>query len=226
MKKMLALIPVVAMVGVLPANAQVTRYILKKQNPKGVTPPKEKATYPTAHYKPIPPKTIELSLVKPIMTERNQIVASSQFMHFAIPVMERPELVPETKYQYIFMVEGKKIDLSDAGNSSLKPLGLAVQNKLQEAIKLDQTSNVKLVVNVYATEYWDDRGFMNNRSIAHLEVGLFEGRKIFNALVFSRYLKENESPKDKPPTAAGMGLLGDSIAWDILTTGDFLAVAE
>jgi len=224
MKSTLAL----ALLAALPLSADVTisSHILKKQKPKGVVPPKDRATFSCAHYKPIPPQTIELAIARPIMKSSLQIVATSEFMHFAIPVMERPEITTETKYQFIFMVGGKKVDLGGAGQEPLKPLGLAIQKKLQEALKFDQASPVKMVVNVYATEFWNDRGWMNNRSTAHLEVGLFEDRKIFNALVFSRYLKDNESPKDKPPTEAGMGLLGDSIAWDILTTADFVAVPE
>jgi hypothetical protein len=227
MRKSFIIFPAaLVMVGSLPALAQVTYTQAKKQKPKGVNPPKDKATYSTATFRPIPPQTIDLALVKPIMTDRNQVVASAEFLQFAIPVLERPEITTETRYQFLFMASGKKVDLSEAGTSPMKPLGQAIQRKLGEAVKFDQASPIKIAVNVYATDNWNDRGFMNSRSTAHVEVGLFEDRKIFNALVFSRYLKENESPKDKAPTPAGMALLGDSIAWDILTTGDFLAVAE
>jgi hypothetical protein len=148
------------------------------------------------------------------------------FIQYALTPMERPDLSAKTKFQFVFMVKGQKIELSEAGSSPMKPLGLAIKNKLQEANLLDETSNIKLAVNIYATEFWDDRGWINNDSRVHLEAGLVEDRKIFNNLIFSVRLKENDSPKNQPPSTIGMGLVGDRIGFEILGAEDFIPFAN
>lgn len=106
--------------------------------------------------------------------------------HFALPPMERPEIDATTTYRFEFRDQNKKVDLSDSSTHPGKGLGLAIRQKLGEAVKFDDQSKYRLIVNIYATDGWLNIGMFDVGPTVGVEAGLFEDRKAFNGLVFAK----------------------------------------
>jgi len=142
--------------------------------------------------------------------------------HFALPPMERPEIDSSTTFRFEFRYKAEKLDLSEPGTHAMKPMALAIKAKLAEAVKFDDQSKYRLIVNIYANDGWFNIGMFDVGFTVGVEAGLFEDRKAFNGLAFVKRHTSSKGKKGETRSPEVLKELGEWIGWDLLTANDFL----
>ena len=216
----------------LPAQTTTT---YSRRIPKGVTPITSKeVTYETNFRVPhVPQQSILGSLLelapggfepkpKYLIATTESIVGAK---HYALPPMERGEIDEHTPYRFEFRYKGEKVDLGESGKSELKPLGAAIKAKMGEAIKFEDQSKFRIIVNVYANDNYFNIGMFDVGVSLGIEAGIFEDRKPFNGLVFNVRHRSSAGKKGEPRSPEILRQLGESIGFDVVTAKDFIPLS-